>query len=382
MPWMETAPVDQRRDFVKAYRTRSWTMSELCDRFSVSRKTGYKWLRRAEREGWRGLEDRSRRPLSSPFQTSAAVEAAIVAVKRAHEGWGPRKILDYLERREPRLPLPAVSTASRLLDRHGLVKRGWRRRRWRHPSGPRVRPVAANEVMTADFKGQFRTGDGVYCYPLTIADEYSRYLLCCKALSSVRTEEARPAFERLLRSVGLPKAIRTDNGAPFSATGLHGLCALSVWWIRLGIQHQRIRPGKPQDNPCHERMHRTLKRATARPPAANARAQQRRFDTFRLEYNEERPHESLGGETPATHWRPSPRPYPARLPEPQYAGHLEKRLVSNAGCFRFKKQVIFISQALAQEWIGLEEVEDGIWSVYFYDVLLARLDEREMTLNT
>ena len=382
MPWMETAPVDQRRDFVKAHRSRGWSMSELCDRFSVSRKTGYKWLRRAESEGWAGLEDRSRRPRSCPFRTSAAVEAAIVAVKRAHEDWGPRKILDYLARRQPWLPLPAVSTAGRLLDRRGLVKRSPRRRRWRHPSGPRTLPLAANEVMTADFKGQFRTGDGIYCYPLTIADEYSRYLLCCKALSSVRTEEAWPVFERLFRRVGLPRAIRTDNGSPFSATGLHGLCALSVWWIRLGIQHQRIRPGKPQDNPCHERMHRTLKRATARPPAANARAQQRRFDTFRWEYNEERPHDSLGGETPATLWRPSARPYPSTLPEPHYPGHLEKRLVSNAGCFRFKKQVVFISQALAQEWIGLEEVEDGLWSVFFYDVLLARLDEREMTLNT
>src|SRR5688500_15113756 len=178
MPWMETAPVDQRRDFVKAYQ---------------------------------------RRPRSCPFQTPAAVEAAIVAVKRAHDDWGPRKILDYLAGRQPWLPLPAVSTAGRLLDRRGLVKRSPRRRRWRHPSGPRMLPLAPNEVMTADFKGQFRTGDGVYCSPLTIADEYSRYLLCCKALSSVRTEEAWPVFERLFRRVGLPRAVRTDNGSPFSS---------------------------------------------------------------------------------------------------------------------------------------------------------------------
>ena len=382
MPWMETAPVDERKRFVRAHRTRSWSMSELCDRFSVSRKTGYKWLKRAEEGGWPGLEDRSRRPRTCPHQTPAEVAQAIVAAKLAHHDWGPAKILDYLYRRQPWLALPAVSTAGKLLDRHGLVKRCPKRRRWRHPSGPLVRPIAPNEVMTADFKGQFRTGDGVYCYPLTIADQFSRYLLCCKALSSIRTEEAWPVFERLFREVGLPQAIRTDNGAPFSATGLHGLCALSVWWIRLGIQHQRIRPGKPQDNPCHERMHRTLKQATARPPATNAKAQQRRFDAFRREYNEERPHESLGGESPAAYWRPSTRPYPQTMPEPEYAGHFEKRLVSNAGCIRFKKHVVFVSQALKQEWIGLEEVDDGLWSVYFYDVLLARLDEREMTLNT
>ena len=189
-------------------------------------------------------------------------------------------------------------------------------------------------------------------------------------------------FERLFREVGLPGAIRTDNGAPFSATGLHGLCGLSVWWMQLGIQHQRIRPGHPQDNGRHERMHRTLKAATARPPASNRRAQQRRFDDFRREYNEERPHQALAGRTPASLWGPSTRPYPGRVADPHYPGHFEERLVSNAGCFRFKKQVVFISQALRQQWIGLEEVDDGLRSVHFYNVLLARLDERDMTLNT
>ena len=382
MPWMETEPMDQRKRFVEAHRARTWSMTELCERFSVSRKTGYKWLRRAEQAGWAGLQDRSRRPRSSPWQTAREVELAIVQTRQAHPAWGPEKILEYLEKRRPELSLPAPSTAGKLLDQWHLVKRRRHRRQWRHPSGPLLRPVAPNEVMTADFKGQFRTGDGVYCYPLTIADSYSRYLLRCQSLSSVCTRQAWPVFERLFRDVGLPQAIRTDNGAPFSATGLHGLCGLSVWWMRLGIQHQRIRPGHPQDNGRHERMHRTLKAATARPPAANHRAQQRKFDAFRHEYNEERPHQALGGQTPASLWRPSSRPYPAKLPSPEYPGHFEKRLVSNAGCFRFKKQVVFISQALKQEWIGLEEVEDGIWSVQFYDVLLARLDEREMTLNT
>lgn len=382
MPWMETVPMDERKKFVEACRRRAWTMTELCDRFSVSRKTGYKWLRRADEEGWVGVRDRSRKPKSCPWRTPVEVEEAVIAVRVAHPSWGPVKILEYLEKRRPELTLPAASTAGRLLDSRGLVARRNARRRWRHPSGPLIRPIAPNEVVTADFKGQFRTGDGVYCYPLTIADSFSRYLLRCQALSSVSTVEARPVFERLFREVGLPLAIRTDNGAPFSATGLHGLCGLSVWWMQLGIQHQRIRPGHPQDNGRHERMHRTLKAATARPPAAHQRGQQRRFDLFRQEYNEVRPHQALGGETPASLWRPSLRPYPSRIAPPQYAGHFEKRLVSNAGCFRFKKQVIFLSRALKQEWIGLEETEDGIWSVHYYDVLLARLDEREMTLYT
>jgi transposase InsO family protein len=310
------------------------------------------------------------------------VEQVIVETRVAHPDWGPVKILEYLEKRQPELSLPAPSTAGKLLDQWDLVTRRRSRRFWRHPSGPLLQPIAPNELMTADFKGQFRTGDGVYCYPLTIADSYSRYLLRCQALQSVSTAEARPVFERLFREMGLPQAIQTDNGAPFSATGLHGLCGLSVWWIRLGIQHQRSRPGKPQDNGRHERMHRTLKAATARPPAASHRAQQRRFDAFRQEYNEVRPHQALSGETPASRWHPSSRPYPVRIPLPQYPGHFETRLVSTAGCFRFKKQVVFLSQALKQEWIGLEEVEDGIWSLHFYDVLLARLDEREMTLYT
>ena len=382
MPWTETAPVDERKKFVEAYRSRTWSMTELCDRFSVSRPTGYKWVRRAEQEGWAGLADRIRAPKSCPHRTPREVAETIVAVKVAHPLWGPSKILDYLEDQRPELPLPAVSTAGALLDRHGLVKRRRRQRSWRHPSGPLLRPIAPNEVTTADFKGQFRTQDGRYCYPLTIADPYSRYLLCCQALRSTRTEEAWPVFERVFREVGLPGAIRTDNGSPFSSTGLHGLCALSVWWIRLGIQHQRIRPGKPQDNGCHERMHRTLKEATARPPAANAEAQQRRFDAFRREFNQVRPHDAIGGKPPARLWQPSHRPYPKTIPGPDYPGHFEKRRVSNAGCIRFKTHVVFVSQAIKQEWIGLEEVDNRVWSVYFYDVLLARLDEQEMTLFT
>jgi transposase InsO family protein len=237
--------------------------------------------------------------------------------------------------------------------------------------------VAPNDLWTADFKGQFRTRDGRYCYPLTIADEHSRYLLACDGLLSTAQVGARGVFERAFAEYGLPSAIRTDNGSPFAAAhALHGLSALSVWWIQLGIRPYRIEPGKPQQNGRHERMHRTLKDHTTRPPAANCRRQQIRFDAFRREFNEIRPHQALGQKTPAEVHHPSPRPYPSRIPEPSYPAHLEKRKVSCIGIIKFKKRRLFLSETLRSQTVALEEIDDGIWSIYFYDVLLGRLDER------
>ena len=260
------------------------------------------------------------------------------------------------------------------------MRRRRRRRAWKHPGAPELVTAGPNDVWTADFKGHFRTGDGAYCYPLTVADQHSRYLLACDALASIRTEESWLVFDRLFRDVGLPRAIRTDNGAPFCSTGIHGLCAMNVWWIRLGIAQQRIAPSHPEQNGAHERMHRTLKAETARPPARTRRGQQRRFQRFRAEYNHQRPHEALGQQPPATVWHPSPRPYPRRLAHPEYPGHHLVRLVSNAGTFRFKAQQLFLSQALKQDYIGLEETADGVWSIYFYDVLLGKLHERDFRI--
>lgn len=245
----------------------------------------------------------------------------MLAAKHAHPSWGARNLLSWLHERHPRRALPARSTVADLLARNGWVKPRRARRRWKHPGRPQGQPSAPNELWTADFKGQFRTRDGVWCYPLTIADQASRYLLRCQALPNVRTEGAKPVFERLFREVGLPAAIRTDNGAPSASTGIHGLCVMSVWWIQLGITPERIEPSHPEQNGVHERMHRTLKAETTRPPAANARAQQRAFDRFRREYNEERPHEALADDTPAIRWAPSLRPYPERLEQPEYPGH-------------------------------------------------------------
>lgn len=215
-----------------------------------------------------------------------------------------------------------------------------------------------------------------YCYPLTITDHYSRTILMCRGLHSIRTIGVKPLFRELFREVGLPEAIRTDNGAPFASTGIHGLCTLNVWWMQLGIVHQRIRPSSPQENGQHERMHKDLKREATRPPGANLNVQQRMLEAFRFTYNEERPHESLDGAFPIELWEPSPRPYPERLPKPEYPGHMEVRRVSNAGTFRLKSWQPFLSNALADQHIGLEEVDDGVWSIVYYQTILGRIDER------
>ncbi len=381
MPWLETSPMTERRRFVDDAHRGLFSMTDLCARYGISRKTGYKWLDRYDAQGRDGLQDRSHAPQACPHQIAQEVARAICDGRRTHPSWGPRKLLRWLGRHQPGLALPAISTAGDLLAREGLVKRRGRRPRHRHPGV--VAPVTQqpNDLWTSDFKGHFRTGDGRYCYPLTVADLHSRLLLGCDALLSTRGREARPCFEALFRAQGLPAAIRTDNGVPFASTGLHGLSALNVWWMRLGIQHQRIRPASPQENGAHERMHRTLKREATRPAAANRHRQQLAFDRFRQEYNEQRPHEALGDRTPASIYRPSPRPFPDRLPALEYPGHFQVRFVSNAGTFRFRNRLLFIANALKQHAIGLDEIDDGVWSIYFGQVLLARLDERDFVIR-
>lgn len=381
MPWKETDPMQQRAQFVALHGEGFYTMTELCERFAVSRKTGYKWLARHEQDGLEGLRDQSRAHQSVPHVTAPDVQELLLSTRRAHPSWGPRKLLAYLRERRPELSLPAASTLGDLLARHGLTEPRPRRRRHDHPGGSRLVADAPNDVWSADFKGQFPTGDGVLCYPLTVTDNFSRFLLGCDALPSVKQEGAFPILERLFRQYGLPRAMRTDNGGPFATNALGGLSRLSVWWIKLGIQHQRIAPGCPQQNGRHERMHRTLKAETTRPPAADHPAQQERFDGFRQEFNTVRPHEAIGQVPPASLYVPSPRPFPAALPAPQYAGHLLVRRVSRAGTFRFRAHQLFLSDTLTEEEIALEEVADGIWSIYFFDVLIARLDERDYRIS-
>lgn len=381
MPWKVTQPMDQRAQFIALHAEGLYTMTELCARFAVSKKTGYKWLDRYEQGGLEGLRDQSRAHRSVPHVTAREVQGLLLETRRAHPHWGPRKILTVLAARHPGLALPAASTAGALFTRHGLTETRPRRRRHEHPGASTLVAESPNALWSADFKGQFPTRDGMYCYPLTVTDNFSRYLLGCRALPSVRQEGVFPVFTRLFQEYGLPHAIRTDNGNPFASSALCGLSRLNVWWLKLGIGHQRIAPGQPQQNGRHERMHRALKKETARPPEADHPAQQRRFDAWQHEFNFVRPHEALGMATPASVYAPSPRPFPAQVPGPQYDGHLQVRRVSKAGTFRFNGRQLFVSDTLMDEEIALEEVDDGIWSIYFYDTLIARLDERDYKIR-
>ena len=372
----------ERARFVALHAEGLYSTADLATRFGVSRKTAYKWLARYHDGGLDALADQRSARHSQHAKTDPAVEALVVAARQAHPTWGPRKLVPWLAKRHPGVALPAASTVGAILKRHGLVEPRRRRRVAAHPGS---RPLVADtpcDVWTADYKGQFKTGDGVYCFPLTVCDAHSRYVLACEGHDSVKQTGALRVFDRLFHEHGLPYSIRTDNGVPFATQAICGLSRLSVRWIKLGITPDRIEPGKPQQNGQHERMHRTLKAETARPPEADMTAQQTRFDAWRAEFNDERPHDGIGGATPASRYAPSPRPMPEVLPEPDYPAHAEIRRVSRCGTFKMKGHQRFLSQALANEPVAFEEVADGVWSVSFYTVELGRFDERDYQLKT
>lgn len=381
MPWKKTEPPMERARFIALHEEGLYSMSELCERLGVSRKTGYKWLERYQAEGLAGLGDQSRKPHSCPHRTAPKTEAALIRAREAHPTWGPKKLLPYLARTQPELALPAQSTAGEVLKRRGLVTTRKRRRKPVHPGTTPLAAEAPNDVWQADFKGQFPTRNGSLCYPLTVTDAHSRFLLECRALASTEQASAQAVFAKVFAEYGLPQAIRTDNGVPFSGPAIGGLSRLSVWWVKLGIQHQLITPGRPQENGQHERMHRTLKAETTRPPDWDLRGQQGRFDSFRTEFNQERPHEALEQRTPGSLYVPAARELPSRLPEPDYEGHLYVRRVSPRGTISFSSRPLFLSEVLAGEQVGLEEVEDGVWSVYFYELLLGRFHVRDWRLH-
>jgi putative transposase len=383
MPWRATSPMEQRIRFVKDARTGLYTMSELCERYNVSRKTGYKWTARFEAEGVAGLADRSRAPQSPERRMSGAAREALLEVRRKHPSWGPRKILAWLEGRHPRTAWPAASSVGELLRREGLVAEHRRRpRREPHPGPPQIAAKEPNDLWTTDFKGQFPTKNGWWCYPLTVLDHASRMCLALDGLGGTDGGRAGPVFERAFREFGLPWAILSDNGAPFvAARGLRGLTKLSVWWLKLGIQPIRTEPASPEQNGAHERFHRTLKAETGKPPAGNCNAQQRRFNRFRAIYNDERPHEALDQATPASRYRRSPRRYPAYVPEPEYPNFFQTFPVNSHGAIYVDGELKYVSSALAGERVGMEEADDGIWSIYFCKERLARYDERTKTIE-
>lgn len=380
MPWKEWSVMDERLRFI-ARLLDGESMSEVCRAFGVSRKTGYKLLERYREDGPVALADRSRRPVRYANQLPGQVERLIVEVKREKPHWGARKIREILVKRlAGDVRIPAISTVHAVLDRYGLVKRMGRRRP-KATGTPLCAGAAPNELWAADFKGEFKLGDGRWCYPLTVTDHASRFLLLCEAMESTREEPVIAAFERLFVERGLPYAIRTDNGLPFaSPNGLFNLSKLSVWWLRLGIAIERIQPGHPQQNGRHERMHLTLKRETARPPCANIIQQQERFDGFLAEFNIERPHEGLGMKRPADLYTRAPRDYQG-LPELAYPFHDRDVVITACGRLCMHRKKINISTLFAGQRVGIKEVDQGIWLVSFMHYDLGYVDLEQRTLQ-
>ena len=374
MPWKVTDVFDQRMEFVALYQKGEYSMAELCKEFEISRPTGYKYWDRFQREGPEGLYDLSRAPHNHPNEVPKEVEAQILALKARYPTWGPRKLQKRLVRDLPDIHWPVASTIGELLKREGLVCP--RRRRPRATPSPKLTaPNAPNVVWCADFKGWFRTQDGHRCDPFTLMDAHSRYLLRCQALSRTDGATVKPLFVAAFLEFGLPEVIRTDNGPPFGTTGLGGLSRLSVWFLKLGIHPERIKPGCPDQNARHERMHLTLQCDLTHAPAANHRAQQRAFDRYRGVYNEERPHEALEYKMPADVYVPSVRPYPLREPEFTYPSDYAVRQVRGNGCIRMGGREICVSTVLIGEPVGLRPLLERHWALYVGPLLVAVLDE-------
>lgn len=380
MCWRESCAMDERVSFIADQRSGLWTMTELCERYEVSRKTGYKWLDRYRLEGAAGLMERSRAARVHGRATPQNIVDAIVGLRRERPSWGPRKIVSKLVARQGEIEWPSASTAGEILKRAGLVCSRQVRRRAPPRLGQLTVPQHANHVWGIDHKGWIRLGDGSRSEPFTVTDGFSRYLIGVAATGSTRYAECKPRLERAFREYGLPEVIRSDNGSPFASTGITGLTALSVWWIKLGIRHERIDPGHPQQNGRHERFHLTLLEAMRPPPPTRA-AQARRFAAFARDYNEERPHEALGQRTPASFYRPSPRAMPTRLPEPDYPTEAVVRQVRSNGEIKWRGDFIHLCSSLAGEAVAIEEIEGGYWQVSFFNVPIGIIDQKTPQLR-
>jgi putative transposase len=355
-------------------------MTTLCDRYSISRKTGYKWRERYEEGGWPNLSERSHAPLHHGRVIAPALAEAIIALRRKRPTWGSRKLLAWLANNEPDAAWPVPSTADHILKQAGLVTNRRVHRRAPPRLGELTQPCHANHVWRVDHKGWILLKDGTRAEPLTMTDGFSRFLISVSATASTHSCQAKPLFERAFQEYGLPEVIRSDNGSPFASTGTAGLTQLSAWWIKLGIRHERIDPGSPQQNGGHERFHRTLLEAMD-PPCANQAEQEARFLAFKQDYNHERPHEALGQQPPASLYRPSPRAMPDPLPEPCYAAEVASRKVRHNGDIRWKGDMIYVSAALAKEEVGIEETDDGQWRVRYFNAPLGIIDQTHRKLR-
>ena len=366
--------MDQRLQLVAEYLTGLYSMTELATSYGVSRRIGYYWVGRYQRDGH--LDAGSRRPHTSPTATPVDIVERLRGARIAHPSWGAGKLRQWLHRRDPTMAWPCRDTIHEVLRRHGLVRQRVRRRAAVHPPVHLTVPTHPNGLWTADYKGEFRTGNGAWCYPFTLRDGYTRYVLRCRALTTHTRAVTSPEFVHAFRTFGLPDRIRSDNGPPFGAPGLGRLSRLAVWWLRLGIVPERITPGHPEQNGSHEQFHAVLKRETTRPPAASTPGQQRRFTAFVTEYNDERPHDALGGMPPSTQYQPSRRAYPERLPPLEYPAAWEVRRVGTNGTIKWGGHVVFLTGVLAGEAVAFEPIDDGLWLLRFAAVPLARFDER------
>jgi len=370
--------VDQRLQFLSSYQQKEMSISDLCREFGVSRPTGYRWINRYKEVGPEGLLDRSRKPHGCSHATSEATENAILALRSKHPSWGARKLKARLEKVQPRVHWPAASTFGNILHRAGLTNPKQKKRRTTPCSEPFSEVTAPNQLWCMDFKGYFSTGDGTRCDPFTITDAHSRYLIRCQTVSRMDLSQVVAVCEAAMREYGMPARIRTDNGAPFAGTGLLGLSKLSLSWTKMGIVHERIQPGRPQQNGRHERMHRTLKEDTTKPPALTLRLQQKKFDRFRQIFNHERPHEGLNNETPASLYQRSSIMFPRVLTPFTYPRGFQTRRVNTSGDISWHKDRVFISQVFSFEDLGFEEMDEEIFRVYFREIELGELDVTEL----
>lgn len=379
MPWKVKNPMSEKEQFIQQWLRKEFSFIALCEQFEIAPKTGYKWVERFKEGGLEALADRSHaRHTPPPWSISLRVRDLILNARVAHPTWGPRKLRAWLESRHPRIRLPAPSTIGDLLKRNGLVQE---RRRRAKPVRPSVLPfddtAGPNAVFCIDFKGWFRTRDGARCNPFTVTDANSRFLLCCQHLERGTSVLVQEQLERLFQEYGLPKVIHSDNGAPFGSQGLGGLSQLSVWLMSFGVDVSFIKPGHPEQNGRHERMHRTLELEVASQPAASLKLQQRAFDRFRHEYNWERPHEALENKTPGSVHVPSPRRWPPVVEEPEYPLAEEVRRVRGTGEIKWRGKRVFVGEAFIGEMLGLVPREEGRYELMLRNRMLGVLDERE-----
>jgi transposase InsO family protein len=377
MPWKELSALDLKIEMINLWLNKEYTITELSTIYGVSRKTIYKWIERYNEQGILGLKELSRDTYSHPNSTPEEIVRVILDKKKHKMGWGPKKILARLRSEYPDIKWPADSTGNDILKRHGLVMPRKYRRHTPAYTEPFLDCNQSNKVWSADYKGQFRTGDGKLCYPLTITDNYSRYILGCRGLTRPTFDQTKPYFEWVFRQYGLPEAIRTDNGTPFAGSGFGGLSRLSVWFIKLGIKPERIEAGCPQQNGRHERMHRTLKQMTASPPRKNMTQQQIAFNRFTEEYNNERPHEALGQKPPASVYSHSTKQYPVKLPSIEYNDDDTIRYVHNNGCIKWNGGLYFLSKPLIGEYVLLKQLDEYLWEISYSSYPLGLLDVKK-----